>query len=268
VDLGGLDRLLEGHRRQNRGQPLGEHRLARAGRPDHQDVVTAGCRDLERALGLLLSFDLAEIDVVNVGVAERRGEINRNRLERTQALEEFESLAQALDSEHRRALSYHGSLRGIFAREHHALEFGRSREQRGRQRTLDPLDTAVEREFTENQVATQALAILEHVLRSKNSKRQRQIECRALFARICRREVDSHLTRWEIEAGIFQRRLDPIERLLDRALGQADETMRRYSGADVDFDFDRKRVNPNQRARYYACMQQPPSTRCSQVANK
>ncbi len=104
------------------GKPLREHRLARSGRPDHQDVVTAGRRDLERALGLLLSFDLAEIDVVNVGVAERSGEIDRNRLERTQALEEFESLAQTLDSEHRGALADDGSLGGILAREHHALE--------------------------------------------------------------------------------------------------------------------------------------------------
>ncbi len=133
--------------------------------------------------------------------------------------------------------------------------FDGSREQRSRQRTLDPLDTPVEREFAENQVAAQARAILEHVLRGENSERQRQIERRSFLARVGRREIDRHLARREIEAGIFQRRLDPIERLLDRALGQPDEPMRRHSGADVDFDFDRKRVNPNQRARYYACVQ-------------
>jgi hypothetical protein len=35
--------------------------------------------------------------------------------------------------------------------------------------------------------------------------------------------------------------------------------MRRNAGADVDFDLDRKRVNPNQRARYYACVQKSSS---------
>ena len=218
--------------------------------------MTAGRRDLERALGLLLSFDLAEIDVVNVCRAERRGEIDRDRLQRTQALEEFESLAQALDSEHRRALADDRGLGGILARQHHARELRRAREQRGRQRTLDTLDAPVEREFAEHQVGAQARAILQHVLRGENSKRERKIERRAFLARVGGREVDSHLARREIEAGIFERRLDPIERLLDRALGQPDQAMRRHAGADVDFDFDRKRVNPNQRAGYYACVQE------------
>jgi hypothetical protein len=33
VDLGGLQRLIDAERRQDRGQALGEHGLARAGRP-------------------------------------------------------------------------------------------------------------------------------------------------------------------------------------------------------------------------------------------
>ena len=119
MHLGGFDCLLESHRGQNRRQPLGEHRLARSRRPDHQDVVTAGRRDLERALGLLLAFDLAEIDVVDVRVAERSGEIDRNRLQRTQALEEFESFAQTLDSEHCGALANNRGLGRILARQYH-----------------------------------------------------------------------------------------------------------------------------------------------------
>ena len=177
-------------------------------------------------------------------------------MQRTQALEELESLAQALDAEHRRALADDGGLGRILARQHHARELGRAREQRGRQRALDTLDAPVEREFAEHQIGAQARAILQHVLRGENSERERKIERRAFLARVGGREVDSHLARREIEAGIFQRRLDAIERLLDRALGQADQPMRRHSGADVDFDFDRKRVNANQRARYYACVQE------------
>jgi hypothetical protein len=89
----------------------------------------------------------------------------------------------------------------------------------------------------------------------ENSKREWQIEGRAFLARVGGREVDGHLASGEIEAGIFERGLDAIERLFDRALGQADQTMRRHPGADVDFDFDRERVNANQRTRYYACVQ-------------
>ena len=112
--------------------------------------MTAGRRDFERALGLLLSFDLAEIDIVNVRIAERRGEIDRNRLQRAQSLEELERLAQALDPEHRRALADDGSLRRILARQYHPGELRRSRKQCRRQRALDPLDSAVERQFAED----------------------------------------------------------------------------------------------------------------------
>ena len=87
--------------------------------------MTAGRRDFERALGLLLSFDLAEIDVVNVCRAEcRRVRSAGADCERTQPLEELERLAQTLDPEHRGALADDRRLGGILAREHHAGELG------------------------------------------------------------------------------------------------------------------------------------------------
>ena len=53
-------------RRQDRRQPPGEHRLAGAGRADHQDVVPAGGGDGQRPLGELLAADVGEIHVVAV----------------------------------------------------------------------------------------------------------------------------------------------------------------------------------------------------------
>src|ERR1019366_7192884 len=140
--------------------------------------MTAGGGDLERSLGLLLSLDLAEIDVVNIRGAELGADIGGRRLERTQALEKFESLAQALDAEHGGALADDGCLGGILAREHHARESGRAREQGGRQRAPDAFDAAVEREFAEDQISPQARAIFQHVLCGENSKREWQIERR------------------------------------------------------------------------------------------
>ncbi len=49
-------------RRQDRRQPRRQHRLAGARRSDHQEVVAAGRRDLERALGALLALDVGEIE--------------------------------------------------------------------------------------------------------------------------------------------------------------------------------------------------------------
>ena len=40
VDFGGFDGLFEGERGQDAGEALGEHRLARTWRTDHEDIVT------------------------------------------------------------------------------------------------------------------------------------------------------------------------------------------------------------------------------------
>ena len=60
---GGLERLVRLERRQDAGQARRQHRLARAGRADHQEVMAAGRRDLEHALGGLLALDLGEVGI-------------------------------------------------------------------------------------------------------------------------------------------------------------------------------------------------------------
>ena len=62
-----FERLGRGQLGQDAGQARGEQALARARRPDHQQVVPARRGDLERALGGLLPLDLLE-----VGPARRR----------------------------------------------------------------------------------------------------------------------------------------------------------------------------------------------------
>ena len=56
-----FEQLARRERRQDRGQPARQHRLAGAGRADHQQVVAAGGGDLERALGGLLALDVGEV---------------------------------------------------------------------------------------------------------------------------------------------------------------------------------------------------------------
>jgi hypothetical protein len=59
VNLGRLQRFVERHIGDYCREPFREHRLPGAGRADHQHVVPAGGRHLERALHVLLTFDLA-----------------------------------------------------------------------------------------------------------------------------------------------------------------------------------------------------------------
>jgi len=60
--------LIKAERSQDRGQPFGEHGLARAWRPDHQDVVPAGCSGFERAFHGLLPAQIGEVQrmILNV----------------------------------------------------------------------------------------------------------------------------------------------------------------------------------------------------------
>jgi len=56
-----LEQFARPQRRQDRRQPLRQHRLARSGRAAHQQVVAAGGGDLERPLGALLALDVGEV---------------------------------------------------------------------------------------------------------------------------------------------------------------------------------------------------------------
>ena len=62
MDHGDLERRRGFQRRQQARQALGQHGLARTGRADHQQVVAAGRRDFERALGRFLALDVGEVE--------------------------------------------------------------------------------------------------------------------------------------------------------------------------------------------------------------
>ncbi len=55
--------LVGAHRRQQSGEALGQHRLAGAGRTDHQHAVTAGSCDLQSSLGGRLTLDVKKIGI-------------------------------------------------------------------------------------------------------------------------------------------------------------------------------------------------------------
>ncbi len=61
VDARHLDGLLQAQRGQDPGHPAGEHRLAAAGRPDHEHRVAARRGDLQRPPRGALAADLGEV---------------------------------------------------------------------------------------------------------------------------------------------------------------------------------------------------------------
>ena len=70
VNLRRFNRLIKAHIGENGRKTLGEHRLTRAGRAYHNDVVTAcGC-DFQRALRLELTAHVGKIHLTDM-----RGEV-------------------------------------------------------------------------------------------------------------------------------------------------------------------------------------------------
>jgi len=59
--------------RQQAGQTCREHRLAGAGWADHQEIVAAGRRDLDRALGGFLALDVGEVGIADIVATQGGG---------------------------------------------------------------------------------------------------------------------------------------------------------------------------------------------------
>jgi hypothetical protein len=71
VNLGGLESLFKRERRKDGGQALGQHGFARAGRPDHENVVAARRGHFQRALGRLLAAHIAKVHAEVLQLAEQ-----------------------------------------------------------------------------------------------------------------------------------------------------------------------------------------------------
>ena len=71
-DHGDFEQFGRRQRRQDRRQSRRQHRFAGAGRPDHEQIVAAGRRDFERALGAFLALDVGEVERRAVGFEDFR----------------------------------------------------------------------------------------------------------------------------------------------------------------------------------------------------
>ena len=92
-------------RREERGEPLRQHRLACARRPDHQEVMPAGGGHFERALGSLLALDVAQIGHRFIPWVGRR----QRTFQRLQAFEVINELKQIARREDRHAAAAQAS---------------------------------------------------------------------------------------------------------------------------------------------------------------
>ena len=236
LDAGYLERLGLGKRRQDPGQAPGEHRLAGARRPDHQEVVAAGRRGDQRLHRERVPPDIGEV----------REPVFCTRWSGGQRLVP-------------RAANGPGQAGEVAERHRLHARYQRGLQRRGRgsdqppgslapcalgggERTAAGLEPAVERELGEQGYAVEG-ALRQLVRRGQDGPGNREVERRALLAQPGRGQVDDQSPEREVEARVGDRRPNALPSLGDGSVGHSDHRERGQPGPKVGLDRDPDRVD-------------------------
>ena len=119
MDFRRFQRFFKRERRQNGRNALGQHRLARPRRPDHQNVMSAGAGDFKGALGRLLAADVFEIHRKMLRLAQQRFLIYRDRENPVAGVYKMNDVEQGLYRINRDAAD-HGRFSRVHLRNHNA----------------------------------------------------------------------------------------------------------------------------------------------------
>ena len=233
VDLRDLERLLERERRQDRRQATGQHRLAGAGRADHQQVVAARRGDLQRALRVGVPAHVAELEV-----GWRRAEVPARRAAggsgahspRSRSTIRLRSgTGSHLQARHQRRLL------GVLLGDDQVLVAGPLGSHREGERPADRAQPAAERQLPAHRVRDQPL--VGHLgRRGQQPHRDREVEARSVLVHVRGREIGGQALLGEVEAGVQEGGPHAFARLADRPVGQPDERERGKAAAGVDLD--------------------------------
>ena len=89
MDFRCFNDFVPAHIRQNSGQSLGEHTLARTGRPRHENVMSTGSRHFQSALHILLPLHICKIGHMELFCFDLRLFHRRNGLFPIQMLQQL-----------------------------------------------------------------------------------------------------------------------------------------------------------------------------------
>ena len=144
---GDLDRLLEREGRQEGPEAAREHGLARAGRPQHQQIMSARRRDLESALGPDMSPHIREIEPIGVQVHVPAGSPGPMRGNLPLAIQVLEGVVKRTERDHGDS-THHRRLLGITRGHEETRHAPAPAMERDGQHTSHGLDSPVEGQLT------------------------------------------------------------------------------------------------------------------------
>ena len=215
VDGAGLQRFFVGQRRQDTGQPLGQHALAGARRPHQQQIVPACGGDLQRAARLALAAHIGHVGpqpdavfVIPIGLG------GRQRFRAAQMQHHVLGAAGGVDGQPRR----HGGFGGVFRRQEqflHALLHGGQRHGKhaghGAQRAVQP-------QFPQKSALRAGGGQL--ALGGQDADEYGQVIHRAGLAYVGRGQVDGDAAGRPLVMQVFHRAAHPLAALFHSGIRQ------------------------------------------------
>jgi len=227
-----LQQFRRRQRRQDRGQPRRQHRLARTGRADHQQMMSAGGCDFERALGALLPLDVAQVELGRWRLPDLR---LRSR-QHLRALEVVGDLDQRIGCDDLDIGTGPGGFGTAGRRADQAL-LARIGPDRSRQHARNWRDRSVKSELAEHGETGQRIR-RDCADRRHQAERDRQVVMAAFLRQVGRREIDGDAPRRQCQPRGDQCRSDPLAGLGHGLVGEADHMEGRQPRRDLHLHID------------------------------
>ena len=212
--------------------------LPAPGRADHQQVMSAGCGDLQRALGALLSLDVAQIELICGCLAHSR----LRAREHLGAPKMVGDLDQRVGRDDLDVGARPGGLRAAGGRADQSL-LARIGADRGRQHARDRRDRPVKTELAEHREARQRVR-RDRADRGHQPERDWKVVVAAFLGQIGGREIDGDASCRQREPRGDQRRAYALARFRDRLVGEPHNMEGRQAGRDLDLHVHRTRLDP------------------------
>ena len=237
VDHRGFQRFRRGQGRQDAGKPCGEHRLAAAGRADHEQVMPPGGGDFQRAFGAFLAFHLAKVaGVRGAGHLARFG-----RLQGRAAGVVVQDIVQRgggkdggrADPGGLGPAGFGAKKRPVFDRGGHGSG----------QRPGDGDQATVEREFAQGHDTFDIFA-RDDVERREEREGNGQVEMRAFLGQVGGRQVDGDPLGRQRDGQGLKRGAHPFAGFGHCLVGQADQGEGGRPGRDGALHFDKPCLDP------------------------
>ena len=232
-----FEQFARRQRRQDRRQARRQHRLASAGRPAHQQIVTAGRGDLQRTFGAFLSLDVAQIGQI-AGRRPHRRAGTRHDLHAANVIDE---LNQRTRRKHLHISGRPSGLGSAFIREDQSLPAPIGGD-RGWQRASDRRQRAIQRQFAKHNEAIQRIR-RNRADRRHHAQRNGKIVMAAFLRHVGGRQIDGDALRRQSEPGGDQRRPHPLARLRHRLVAQTNDIEHHRAAGNLHLHVDGSRLD-------------------------